>query len=102
MSSDDIGEFEVLMTVIEAVANYGTSTYYTSAGDNLVKIVDTIYGSRDSIYYYVIPLLNTSYKDVSGKVIPLSWIPTESGLPAGIPIKYLSKLACSEVYEITG
>lgn len=80
------------MTIEEALEAYEPKVYITSKGDNLMKIIDNLYTSRDSIYYYVIDKLNPAISE---------WYPS-GGLNANTEIKYFTSNICSLIYEVTG
>lgn len=75
------------MTVREAEYQYGVKQMVTSAGDNILSLVERLYGSRDDVYFLVLRKLNQRY----------DW----DNIKTGSLIKFLPKNICDEVYEIT-
>lgn len=74
------------MTVLEASYEFGCKVYLTSEGDTLHSIVALLYEDFSDVYYMVLKKLNLRF----------DWF----SLPAGVEIKYLSKTACSNVFEV--
>lgn len=74
------------MTVQEAAYKFGIKEYITSEGDTLHSIVTYLYKDFSDVYYMVLKKLNLRF----------DWY----SLPAGVPIRYLSKVACKSVYEL--